>query len=360
MRRLIKKKSHKTGLPPGTLIHIGTKKAEKTKITLTDYDEAHYEEKEVKTVDECFPFSDKSTVTWINIDGIHEVNVIEKIGKHFNLHPLVMEDIVNTGHRPKVEDFDDYLFVVLKMIYHDDKNGEVGAEQVSLIIGSNFVISFQEQEGAVFNPIRERMRGSKGRIRKMGADYLAYALLDMIVDNYFIILEKLGEKVENLEEELVSNPTSETSQEIHRLKGDMIFLRKSVWPLREVVNGLTRGESSLIKESTGIYLRDVYDHTIQVIDTLETYRDVVSGMVDTYLATLSNRMNEVMKVLTVIAVIFMPLTFIAGIYGMNFNPEASPWNMPELNWRYGYLSALGVMMLIGLGMIIYFKRKKWL
>jgi magnesium transporter len=360
MRKLIKKKSHKTGLPPGTLIHIGTKKAEKTKITLIDYDEAHYEEKEVKTVDECFPFSDKSTVTWINIDGIHEVNVIEKIGKHFNLHPLVMEDIVNTGHRPKVEDFDDYLFVVLKMIYHDDKNGEVGAEQVSLIIGSNFVISFQEQEGDIFNPIRERIKNAKGRIRKMGTDYLAYALLDTIVDNYFIILEKLGEEIEDIEKKLVSNPTPETSQEIHRLKGDMIFLRKSVWPLREVINGLTRGESSLIKESTGIYLRDVYDHTIQVIDTLETYRDVVSGMVDTYLASLSNRMNEVMKVLTVIAVIFMPLTFIAGIYGMNFNPEASPWNMPELNWRYGYLSALGVMVLVLLGMIIYFKRKKWL
>jgi len=358
MPRFIKKRSKTIGQPPGTLVHIGEKKTEKAKITIIDYDEPHFEEKEVREVEECFPFRDKPTITWINIDGIHQVEIIEKLGKHFNLHPLVMEDIVNTGHRPKVEDFDDYLFIVLKMLYQNDS--EIKVEQVSLIIGSQYVITFQEQEGDIFNPIRERIKNAKGRIRKMGTDYLAYALLDTIVDNYFIILEKLGEEIEDIEKKLVSNPTPETSQEIHRLKGDMIFLRKSVWPLREVINGLTRGESSLIKESTGIYLRDVYDHTIQVIDTLETYRDVVSGMVDTYLASLSNRMNEVMKVLTVIAVIFIPLTFIAGIYGMNFNPEASPWNMPELNWSFGYLSAIGVMMLIGLGMIIYFKRKKWL
>ena len=360
MPRFIKKRSKTVGQPPGTLIHIGEKKTERTRITIIDYDETHFEEKEVTAVEECLPFKDTPTVTWINIDGIHQVEVIEKIGKQFNLHPLVLEDILNTGQRPKVEDFEHYLYIVLKMLYYDDKDSEIKAEQVSLLVGSNFVISFQERKGDVFNPVRERMRGSKGRIRKMGADYLAYALLDMIVDNYFVILERLGEKIENLEEELMSNPTPEISQEIHRLKGDMIFLRKSVWPLREVINGLTRGESALIKESTGIYLRDVYDHTIQVIDTIETYRDVVSGMVDTYLSSLSNRMNEVMKVLTIIAVIFIPLTFIAGIYGMNFNPEASPWNMPELNWGYGYLSALGVMVLVALGMVIYFKRKKWL
>ena len=360
MPRYIKKRSKTIGQPPGSLIHIGEKKTGRARITIIDYDETRFEEKEVKAVKECFPFKDKSTVTWINIDGLHQVEIIEKIGKHFNLHPLVLEDILNTGQRPKIEDFGEYLYIVLKMLYYDDKKGEVKAEQVSLILGSNYVISFQEVEGDVFDPLRERIRGAKGRIRKMDTDYLAYALLDAVVDNYFIILEKLGEKIESLEEELVGNPTPETSQEIHRLKGDMIFLRKSVWPLREVINGLTRGESALIKESTGIYLRDVYDHTIQVIDTIETYRDVVSGMVDTYLSSLSNRMNEVMKVLTIIAVIFIPLTFIAGIYGMNFNPEASPWNMPELNWRYGYLSALGVMVLVALGMVIYFKRKKWL
>ncbi|NHJ32726.1 MAG: magnesium/cobalt transporter CorA, partial [Asgard group archaeon] len=204
------------------------------------------------------------------------------------------------------------------------------------------------------------IRSLKGRIRKMGADYLAYALLDAVVDNYFMILEQLGEEIEDIEEELVSKPTSKTLHEIHRLKRELIFLRKSVWPLREVINSMDRGESALIKESTGIYLRDVYDHTIQVIDTIETYRDIVSGMLDTYLSSISNRMNEVMKVLTIIATIFIPLTFIVGIYGMNFNPEASPWNMPELNWGFGYISVVGVMIIIALGMIIYFKRKKWL
>jgi magnesium transporter len=360
MPRFIKKRSKTVGQPPGTLIHIGEKKTERAKITIIDYDEAHFEEKEAETVKECFPFKDIPSVTWINIDGIHQVEITEKIGKHFNLHPLILEDILNTGQRPKVEDFEEYLYAVLKMLYYDNKDSEIKAEQISLIVGSNFVISFQEQEGDVFNPIRERIRGSKGRIRKMGADYLAYALLDSIVDSYFLILEKLGEEIEDMEEELVENPTPATSMGIHRLKSELIFLRKSIWPLREVISGLERGESPLIKESTGIYLRDVYDHTIQVIDTIETYRDIVSGMVDTYLSSLSNRMNEVMKVLTVIAVIFIPLTFIAGIYGMNFNPEASPWNIPELNWRYGYLSALGVMVLVALGMIIYFKRKKWL
>jgi len=360
MPRFIKKRSKTIGQPPGTLVHIGEKKTEETRITIIDYDETHFEEKKAKTVEECFPFKDTPTVTWINIDGIHQVEIIEKIGKHFSLHPLILEDILNTGQRPKIEDFIEYLYVVLKMLYYDDKEAEVKAEQVSLILGSNFVISFQEREGDVFNSIRDRIRGSKGRIRKMGADYLAYALLDGVVDNYFMILEKLGEEIEDMEEELVSNPTPETSQGIHRLKGEMIFLRKSVWPLREVINGLERGESSLIKESTIIYLRDLYDHTIQVIDTIETYRDIVSGMVDTYLSSISNRMNEVMKVLTVIAVIFIPLTFIAGIYGMNFNPEASPWNMPELNWSFGYLSVIGLMFLIALGMVIYFKRKRWL
>ena len=360
MLRFIKKRSKTIGQPPGTLVHIGEKKTEKTRITIIDYDEPHFEEKEVREVEECFPFRDKPTVTWINIDGLHQVEIIEKIGTHFNLHPLILEDILNTGQRPKVEDFDDYLFIVLKMLYQNDKDNEIKAEQVSLIIGSQYVISFQEREGDVFNPIRDRIRNSKGRIRKMGADYLAYSLIDAIVDSYFMILERLGEEIEDMEEELVSNPTPKTSQGIHKLKGEMIFLRKSVWPLREVISGLERGESSLIKESTVIYLRDVYDHTIQVIDTIETYRDIVSGMVDTYLSSISNRMNEVMKVLTIIATIFIPLTFIAGIYGMNFNPDASPWNMPELNWGFGYLAAIGVMVLVVLGMIFYFKRKKWL
>ncbi len=354
MPKFIKKRSKKVGLPPGTLVHIGEKKTEKVRITIIDYDEANFEEKEIKTVEECFPFKDKTTVTWINIDGIHDIKIIEKIGKHFDLHPLILEDIVNTGQRPKIEDFEDYLFIVLKMLYYHEKEDEIQAEQVSLILGSNFVISFQEREGDVFNPIRERIRNGKGHIRKMGADYLTYTLIDTIVDNYFISLEKLGEKMESMEEELVTNSTPETPQAIHHLKREMIFLRKSVWPLREVVNHLERGESTLIHGSTGVYLRDVYDHTIQVIDTIETSRDILSGMLDIYLSSVSNRMNQIIKVLTIIATIFMPLTLIAGIYGMNFE------YMPELGWRWGYPVVLLVMVVVGISMFVYSRRKKWL
>ena len=353
MQRFIKKRSKKVGLPPGTLVHIGEKKIGKVRITVIDYDKANFEEKEIKTIEECFQFKDKTTVTWINIDGIHDIEIIEKIGKHFDLHPLILEDIVNTEQRPKIEDFGDYIFIVLKMLYYNEKEDGIQAEQVSLIVGSNFVISFQEKEGDVFDPIRERIKSGKGRIRKMGADYLTYTLIDTIVDNYFISLEKLGEKVESMEEELVTNPTPETLRTIHHLKREMIFLRKSVWPLRDVVNRLERGESTLIHESTDIYLRDVYDHTIQVIDTIETSRDILSGMLDIYLSSISNRMNQVMKVLTIVATIFIPLTFIAGVYGMNFK------YLPELGWKWSYPLVLLGMVFIGVSMLVYFRRKKW-
>jgi magnesium transporter len=342
------------GLPPGTPVFVGEKKVERIRIYYIDYDEAKVEEKEVKDIGQCFPFKDTSTVTWINIDGIHEVDVIEKIGKHFEMHPLILEDIVNTTQRPKLEDFGYYIFIILKMLFYDEKDNETKVEQVSLILGENFVISFQEREGDVFEPIRERIRKGKGRIRKMGADYLAYALLDAVVDGYYLILEKLGERLEDLEDTVVSNPQPETSQEIHKLKREMIFLRRSVWPLREVINILERGESPLIKKACRIFLRDVYDHTIQVIDTIETFRDMVSGMHDTYLSSISNKMNEVMKVLTIIATIFIPLTFIAGIYGMNFE------FMPELKWHGAYFAVWGIIVLIAIIMVIFFKRKRWL
>jgi magnesium transporter len=353
--RFIKRVSKTIGLSPGALVHIGKKKIEKVRIRLIDYDEKQLQEKEPKSVEEGFPFKDLPTVTWINIDGLHDIEVMEKIGKHFNLHPLVLEDILNTEQRPKIEDFDDYIFVVLKMLYCDESEDEIRAEQISIIVGSNFVLSFQERVGDIFNPLRDRIRNAKGRVRKMGPDYLAYCLVDAIVDNYFVVLEKLGEQIEGMEEELVTNPTPETLQRIHNLKREMIFLRKSVWPLREVVSRLERGESELIKDSTGIYLRDVYDHTIQVIDTIETYRDMLSGMLDIYLSSISNRMNQVMKVLTIIATIFIPLTFVAGIYGMNFE------YMPELKWHWFYPKAFWLVMLGVAGvMLVYFRRKKWL
>ena len=354
MLKLFRKTSKKAGLAPGTLVHDGDKKVEKAKITIIDYDATQFQEKEVETIEECFPFRDTPTVTWINIDGLHEVGIIEKIGKHFSIHPLILEDILHTGQRPKMEDFEDHIFLVVKMFYYDEKDNEIKMEQVSLLLGSNFVISFQEREGDIFNSIRERIRNHKGRIRRMKADYLGYALLDTIVDNYFIILEKIGEDIENMEEELVTRPTPETLQTIHNLKRELIVLRKSIWPLREVVNSLERGESPLINEATGVYLRDVYDHTIQVIDTIETFRDMVSGMLDIYLSSISNKMNEVMKVLTIIATIFIPLTFVAGIYGMNFE------FMPELKWHWGYFAALLVMVAVAVIMVFYFRRKRWL
>lgn len=354
MRKFINRRSRKTGLPPGTLVHIGERKAEKARITVIDYDEKEFLEKEVASIEDSFPFKETATVTWINIDGVHELDVIEKIGTRFGLHPLILEDIVNTGQRPKMEDFGDYIYFVLRMLIFDEKRKEVKTEQVSLILGPNFVISFQESEGDVFDPVRDRIRKGKGRLRRMGADYLAYALMDALVDNYFIVLERLGEQIESIEEELVADPGQETLHEIHTLKREMIFLRKSVWPLREVISGMERVESALIKDQTDVFLRDLYDHTIQVIDTVETYRDMLSGMLDMYLSSVSNRMNEVMKVLTIIATIFIPLTFIAGIYGMNFK------FMPELEWPSGYFVVWGVMLFIGACMVVFFKRKKWL
>jgi magnesium transporter len=353
-RFVMRKAKQKAGLTPGTLVYVMERKVEKVRISIIDYDETQLEERKVETIEECFPFKDKPTVSWINIDGLHDVELIEKIGKQFGLHPLILEDIVHTGQRPKLEDFGDHVFIALKMLYYNKQKGEIESEQVSLIFGENFVISFQERVGDIFDPLRERIRKGKGRVRKVGADYLAYALIDSIVDNYFVILEELGEKVEETEQELTVNPTLETLQAIRGFKKEMIFLRKSIWPLREVANSLERGESSLVDKSTLIYLRDVYDHTIQIIDTVESYRDMLSGMLDVYLSSISNRMNEVMKVLTIFAAIFIPLTFVAGIYGMNFS------FMPELGWWWGYFGILLVMAVVAAVMLVYFKRKRWL
>ena len=353
-KRIPKKRSSKAGLPPGTLIYLGEKKTESVRITYIDYDDQSFQEKQVLNIEECLKFKETPTVSWINIDGIHDVELIEKLGKGFELHPLILEDILSTGQRPKFEDYEQHIFVVLKMLSFDEESQSVTAEQVSLILGPNYVISFQERIGDVFEQIRERIRKAKGRIRKMGPDYLAYALLDAIVDNYFVILERFGEKIESMEEEVISNPTERTVQQIHSLKREMIFMRKSIWPLREVIGGLQKSESSLINETTGIYLRDVYDHTIQIIDTIESFRDIVSGMLDIYLSSLSNKMNAVMKVLTIIATLFIPLTFVAGIYGMNFK------YMPELEWRWSYPIVWLIMIAVAVVMLCYFKRKKWL
>jgi magnesium transporter len=353
MSLFLKRSSKKAGLSPGTVVFVGEKKVEEIRITIIDYDENQYKEREIKNVAECFTYKDTPSISWINIIGVHQVDIIEKLGDHFVLHPLLQEDVVNTHQRPKLDEFDDHLFIVLKMFSFNKEDHELEAEQISLIVGSHFVISFQERQGDGFEQVRERLRKGKGRIRKKGSDYLAYALIDAIVDSYYSILEILGEHIESLQEELVSEPKREDLQIIQHLKRDMLFFRKSIWPLRDVIGGLVKGEASLIKEDVLVYLRDVYDHSIQVIDTIETFRDMLSALLDIYLSSVGNRMNEVMKVLTIIATIFIPMTFLAGIYGMNFK------YMPELEWRYAYLFFWIVVSVVLIAMVAWFKRKKW-
>ena len=354
MPRFIKRQLKNAGSSPGTLVHVGEQKVEETRITLIDYDDAHLEEKVIDGIEEAFPLKDLPTVTWINIDGLHEIDIIEKVGQHFNIHPLVLEDIVNTGQRPKTEEFEDVIYVILKMLHYNENAEKISSEQFSLVLGPNFLISFQEIQGDVFRTVRERIRKPKTRIRKAGCDYLAYALIDAIVDHYFVILEALGDKIEDLETELLDYPTRDTLEIIHEMKREMIYLRKQIWPIREMINSLVKGESSLLNESTSLYFRDVYDHTIQIIDTIESYRDILGGMLDIYLSTMGNRMNEVMKVLTIIATIFIPITFIAGVYGMNFK------FMPELDWRWGYFMVWGIVVVVVGIMIGFFKKKQWL
>ena len=354
MRTHLKHTARKVGLPPGTLIHIGSTRSGQVKIWLREYNDAVFNETEIELAGfEGCQLSQRDRVTWIHVTGLHSVAAVERLGQCFSLHPLVLEDILNTNQRPKLEDYGEYNFIVVKAIYRQ-KDGEFATEQVSIILGSNYVISFQESEDDLFAPVRERIRGGKGRIRRMGPDYLAYALMDTIIDNYFVLLEDLGEKIELMEERLVFEPDRQMLSQIYSLKTDMLFMRKSIWPLREIVNSLERGDSKLFRDSTLLYMRDVYDHTIQVIDTLETYRDMVSGMLDIYLSSVSHKLNEVMKVLTIISTIFIPLTFLAGVYGMNFK------YMPELEWQWGYPLTWAVMIGSALMMVRYFRIKKWM
>jgi len=354
MLRLFKKSAKPVGMAPGALVHVGEKKTEGVHVSLVDYNQDHVAEHESVAIDAFFPLQDEHSVTWLNICGLHDIELMAKLGHRLTIHPLVMEDILNTRQRPKMEDFEDYIYIVFKMLTYDSETEQINSEQISLIVGSQFVISFQETEGDVFDPIRERIRKGKGRIRKSGCGYLAYALVDAVVDHYFLVLEALGEKIENLEQDLMNNPEAPVLEAIHKLKREMILFRKQAWPAREMVNRLVKSESALIHESTGLFYSDVYDHVVQVIDTVESFRDILSSMLDLYLLTVSNRMNEVMKMLTIIATIFIPLTFIAGIYGMNFE------SMPELRFKYGYFTILGVMAVIGFVMVVFFKRKKWL
>jgi len=347
------RRSQKAGLPPGSMVFLGKRRVENVTITVMDYDAGSVRENTLTTLDACRPYLDKNTTTWINITGLHDTGYIGAFGEIFGMHPLVMEDIVNTGQRPKFEDHGTSIFCVVKMLYRGSATGVIVAEQVSFILGPNYLVTFQEIEGDVFGVIRDRIRNGKGRIRNMGCDYLAYSLLDAIVDNYFVVLEDVGDKIELLQEAVLDHPEPDSLQAMHQLKREMIFMRKNLWPLRELVGSLDKSGSPLISKGLTPYLRDLYEHTFQVIDTVETWRELLSGALDIYMTGVSNRMNEVMKVLTVIATIFIPLTFVAGVYGMNFE------NMPELKWRLGYPAVWVVMLCMGIGMAIFFKRKRW-
>lgn len=346
------KRSKKTGLLPGSLVYIGKPYTEKSKITLIRYTETFYSKKEIDSLASLGLQKEEEIITWITVDGLQDTAMLEELGNIYNLHPLVLEDILNTNQRPKMEDYGDYLYFVLRN-FSDLGNGDLISEQISIILGKNFVLSFREKESAIFDPIQTRLSGNKGRIRKAGADYLLHAIIDNIVDNYFVSLEALEEEIEFLEDDLVKRTTPVTLQAIHNLKRKLIFMRKSLWPLREAISALERSDSLLISEATGIYFKDIFDHVIAIIDSVETFRDMLSGMLDIYLSSVSNRLNEIMRVLTVIATIFMPLTFMAGVYGMNFK------YMPELEWRWGYFGTLGFMLIVALSMIYYFKKKKW-
>lgn len=354
MARFLKNSSQKRGLPPGSLVSVGNKTNEQVTIEIIDYTPDNATELNADNAEKLKKYVDQQNPTWININGIFDSNLMEEIGKIFEIHPLSLEDIMNTGQRPKYEDFDHYLFVTLKMLTFNKEKHIIESEQVSIIMNKNCVLTFQEKKGDVFDCVRERIRNGKGRIRKMRTDYLAYSLMDAIIDNYFYILESIGDKLEEAEQNLVSSPDFSTLKIIHHLKQEMLYMRKAIWPLRDLVSGVQRNESSLISQDTSIYYRDLHDHTIQVIDTMETYRDMISGMQDVYLSSVSNRMNEVMKILTIFAAIFIPLTFIAGIYGMNFE------HMPELKWKWGYFGVLTLMASIASIMILYFKKHKWL
>jgi len=354
MRRLIKRRSRKAGLPPGSLVYVGDEKPEETKIALVDYDESRLREEEVKTVDVCAAVKELPTVTWINVEGLNDVDTLRRIGECFELHPLVMEDILNTDQRPRIEDHGDKLYVVLKSLRYDGDSNQVVSEQISLILGPTFVLSFQERQSDIFDTVKERIRTARGRIRSSGPDYLAYALLDVVVDAYFLALEAMGDRIDRLESELMADPTPATLRVIQTLKTDGLLVRKALWPLREASSRLARGDSPLVKEATLLYLRDLYDHTVQAVDTAESFREILAGMLDIYLSNVSNTMNSVMKVLTLVATVFMPLTLLVGIYGMNFQ------YMPELRLPWGYAAVWVAMICIGIGMLAYFRVRRWL
>lgn len=338
---------------PGTIQYIGKDRDSEIKLNIIKYNNKTLQEEQISTIEESKQYIETDSVTWLNISGVHDENIIKDVGSIYNVHPLVLEDTTNTTQRPKLEDYSDYLYLTFKMAKYNSKTNKIEMEQISLIVWGNLVLSLQEVEGDVLDKLRNRIRNSKGKIRSRGSDYLMYSIIDSIVDYYFTVLEYIGNEIEALEEKLLDEASQEILNGIYGLKKEIVFLRNSIWPMRELVSLLQRSDCNIIHDNTNIYLKDVYDHTIQVIETVESFRDITSGMLDLYLSTVSNKMNEIMKVLTIFAAIFIPLTFIAGVYGMNFE------FMPELSWKYSYIVWWTVIGILGLGMVLYFKKKKW-
>lgn len=345
---------------PGTVTYIGRKESTETTIEVIDYNKTSYERCFSKNPEDAFNFENELKITWINVDGLSNTKEIEKLGKYYDLHPLILEDIVNTNQRPKVDEFDDYFFLVVKMLYFpkdtaEKNNGSLINEHISMVVGKDYVLTFQEADGDVFEGIRDRLANAKGRIRNHGTDYLLFSLLDAIIDQYFEVIDSIGDKIETLEDELFQvQPSDDITFEIQELKRTILRIRRAVFPLREVLSRLEKLDSPLIEHKTRNYFRDLYDHIIQVSENIDIYREMTWGLMDMYMTTISNKMNEVMKVLTIIATIFIPLTFIAGVYGMNFE------FMPELQWEYSYFVLLGFMLIIFLFMLYYFRKKKWI
>ncbi len=347
--------SEKSGLPPGSLVHVGDVLQPVSRISVMDFGKDHLEEPQIVTIDELVQYKQTDSITWVMIEGLADVNIIESIGSLFGIHQLVLEDILNTHQRARFEEFDDHLYIVLKCLLPETEKFDVRYEQVSLLVLDNFVFTFKEKQDELFYPLQQRVRNPKSRLRSMGTDYLTYAILDIIVDQNFVLIDSLDDVISELEDQLLqAEPTSEMLNTIQKLKREVISIRRHISPLRELIAGMLRSESRLINEKTHIYLRDVYDHSIRVIESIESYREILTGLLDIYISNVSNKMNEVMKVLTVFASIFIPLTFLAGIYGMNFE------YMPELKWKWAYPVLWLAFILIPLVLLVYFKRRKWL
>lgn len=353
MPKHIKSTKKKIGMAPGTLIHVGERLSEEVKISLIKYCQDSFTTEILNDFSSIEYSPSETSTSWVNVDGLHDIKLIEQVGNKFNIHPLTLEDVLNTTQRPKIDFDDKYIYVVLKMLYYNNELREIRSEQVSLIIFKKYLFSFQEFEGDVFDDLRKRLQKNKSNIRSKGTDYLAYSLLDSIIDSYFDILENIGTTIDDVEDKLLSNPDKAIMPEIYNLKREMILLRNSVWPLREILGSLIKSDNSIVEDKTLMYLRDIYDHTIQVMDIIETYRDILSGMLDTYLSSISNKTNDVMKILTIFSTIFIPLTFLAGIYGMNFD------YMPELRLKYGYILFWVITLITIIFMVNYFKKKKW-